>query len=174
MVIDFLNVIKTRRSCRKYSDEQIGDADLQLVLEAGTWAPTARGLQDPLIVAVQSPTLIAKLSAMNAVVMGVKTDPYYGAPTIILVFASESNHNAIQDGSCVLQNIMLAAHAIGLSTCWINREMEMFATPEGKALLAEMGLPSDIMGIGALSIGYADGPLREAKPRKEGYARVIK
>lgn len=174
MYNEFINLIKTRRSCRNYTAEQVADEQLALVMEAGTYAPTAHGAQDPLIVAVQDPQLMQRIVAMNAAVMGVSSNPYYGAPTVILVFASADNANALQDGSCVLQNMMLAAHALGLGTCWINREREMFATPEGRALMADMGLPEGLMGVGALAIGTPAAEPHPAKPRKQGYAKVLK
>lgn len=156
-----LDLIKTRRSCRHYKAEQISDEELNAVLEAGTYAPTGHGKQDPVIVAVQNPELKARLAKMNAEVMGVDSNPYYDAPTYLLVFASEDNANAFQDGSCVLENMMLAAHALGLATCWINREYQMFQTEEGKNIMKEIGLKEGLIGIGALSLGY---PSREPKP----------
>ncbi len=170
---EVLENIKTRRSCRRYSKEQVKDEELKAVLEAGAYAPTAKGRQDPYIVAVQNEEDRRQLAAMNAKVMGVDTNPYYDAPTYVLVFAPDGGHNSLQDGSCVLENMMLAAHAVGLASCWINREIEMFSTPEGKALMAKWGLPEGLMGVGALSLGYADGPMKEPKPRKEGYYRVV-
>lgn len=172
---EFLELLKTRRSCRKYEARQIGDEELNAVLEAGTFAPTAKGMQDPYIVAVQNKDDLEQLTRMNAAVMGTTSNPYYGAPTYIIVLASATNKNAFQDGSCVLQNMMLAAHALGLGTCWINREYEMFQTEEGHALLRKWGLPDGLIGIGALSIGYpAEGGIHAAKPRKEGYMRLIR
>jgi nitroreductase len=170
---EVLTAIKTRRSCRRYGKEQVKDEDLKAVLEAGTYAPTAKGMQDPYIVAVQNEADLKQLAAMNAAVMGTSTNPYYDAPTYILVFATDGGRNALQDGSCVLENMMLAAHAVGLATCWINREREMFETPEGKALMAKWGLPEGLMGVGALSIGYAEGPMKAPKERKEGYYRIV-
>ncbi|WP_300727766.1 nitroreductase [uncultured Bacteroides sp.] len=174
MGTDMLQVIKTRRSCRKYKAEQVSDTELKAVLEAGTYAPTSRGMQSPFIVAVQNEKLLRKLADMNARVMGTTSNPYYDAPTYVLVFASLESHNPVQDGSCVLENMMLAAHAIGLASCWIHREREMFETPEGKDLIREWGLPDNIIGIGALALGYPDAKLPEPKPRKDGYYRVIK
>lgn len=171
---DLLNLIKTRRSCRKYKTCQVEDEKLDAVLEAGEYAPSAHGAQDPIIVAVQKKTLMERLSAMNAKVMGVSSDPFYNAPTYIFVFASADNNNALQDGSCALENMMLAAHALGLGTCWINREIEMFGTDEGRAVMGEMGLPEGLMGVGALALGYPEGEPRPAKPRKEGHVRVLK
>lgn len=171
---NFLEIIKTRRSCRKYKSGQITDDELNAVLEAGTYAPTSRGMQTPFIVAVQEKEQLKELAAMNAEVMGVSSNPYYDAPTYVLVFAPEGNGNAVQDGSCVLENMMLAAHAIGLGSCWINREQEMFATERGKVLMRKWGLPDGLRGIGALALGYPDGEMSPAKPRKEGYIRVIR
>ena len=170
----FLKLIKTRRSCRKYKPEQITDNELRAVLEAGTYAPTGHGSQAPFIVAVQNDEQKRKLSEMNAAIMGVTSDPYYGAPTFVLVFAPEDYDNAVQDGSCILENMMLAAHAIGLASCWINRERQMFATDEGRGLMKQWGLPEGLKGIGALALGYpATGP-KEPKPRKEDYFRIVK
>ena len=172
-----LRALRERRSIRSYKPEQITDEELQAVLEAGTWAPTARGFQDPWIVAVQNPALLAKISRMNAAVWGKEDiDPFYGAPTYVLVFASdpETWKNGVPDGSLVLGNMMLAAHAIGLGSCWINREREMFATDEGRALMAELGLPEGLIGVGALALGYPAAPPRDPKPRKENYYRVVK
>ncbi|WP_072532231.1 nitroreductase family protein [Bacteroides ilei] len=174
METDFLKIIETRRSCRKYKKEQVKDSELKAVLEAGTYAPTSRGMQSPYIVAVQNEAVLRKLAGMNAKVMGATSNPYYDAPTYVLVFASLDSHNPVQDGSCVLENMMLAAHAIGLASCWIHREREMFETPEGKELIREWGLPENIIGVGALALGYADGDLPKPKPRKEGYYRIVK
>jgi nitroreductase len=174
METDFLKIIETRRSCRKYKKEQVKDSELKAVLEAGTYAPTSRGMQSPYIVAVQNEAVLRKLAGMNAKVMGSTSNPYYDAPTYVLVFASLDSHNPVQDGSCVLENMMLAAHAIGLASCWIHREREMFETPEGKELIREWGLPENIIGVGALALGYADGDLPKPKPRKEGYYRIVK
>lgn len=169
-----LEIIKTRRSCRKYRPEQITDEELKLVLEAGTFAPTSRGLQAPYIVAVQNDGQKAQLAAMNAVVMGVTSNPYYDAPTYVLVLAPADAPNPVQDGSCILENMMLAAHAIGLGSCWIHREREIFEKPEAKELLAAWGLPQNLVGIGALSLGYPAGEPAPAKPRKADYYRIIK
>ena len=105
METNFLKIIRTRRSCRSYKPEQITDDQLNLVLEAGTYAPTSRGLQSPFIVAVQNKELLNRLAKMNAEVMGVTTNPYYDAPTYILVFVPEDAPNGVQDASLVLENI---------------------------------------------------------------------
>ena len=171
-----LQALRTRRSIRNYKPEQITDEELETVLEAGTWAPTAKGVQDPWIVAVQNPALLERISRMNREVWGKDVDPFYGAPTYVLVFASDPEKwkNSVPDGTLVLGNMMLAAHAIGLGSCWINREREMFATPEGKALMRELGVDESLIGIGALSLGYPASFPPSVKPRKDGYYRIIR
>ena len=171
---NFLEIIRTRRSYRSYKPEQITDEQLNAVLEAGTYAPTSRGLQSPFIVAIQNEDLKARLAKMNAEIMGVTTNPYYDAPTYVLVFVPTDAPNGIQDASLVMENMMLAAHAQGLGSCWIHREREMFATKEGKELMQQWGLPEGLVGIGALALGYPDAEPSPAKPRKEGYTRVIR
>ena len=172
---EVIKVLATRRSIRSYKPEQITDEELKTVLEAGTWAPTAKGLQDPWIVAVQNPGLLKRISRMNAAVWGREDiDPFYGAPTFVLVFGTADWGNAVPDGSLVLGNMMNAAHAIGLGSCWINREREMFVTEEGKALMKELGLPDGLIGIGALALGYPAAPPKDPKPRKENYYRIVK
>ena len=170
----FLEIIRTRRSYRSYQPEQITDEQLNAVLEAGTYAPTSRGLQSPFIVAIQNEELKARLAKMNAEIMGVTTNPYYDAPTYVLVFVPSDAPNGIQDASLVMENMMLAAHAQGLGSCWIHREREMFATEEGKELMQQWGLPEGLVGIAALALGYPSGEPSPAKPRKEGYTRVIR
>lgn len=171
---EVLKAIRERRSIRRYTDEQIKDDELQAVLEAGTWAATGHGTQDPWIVAVQKSETLDQLRKMNAEVMGVTSDPYYGAPTIVLVFAGKDNVNNERDASLVLGNMMIAAHSIGLATCWINREDTMFDTEEGQKLIKEFGLPDNVKGIGALSLGYAASHPHSVKPRKADYYRIIR
>lgn len=171
---EILKAIRERRSIRRYKSEQITDEELQTVLEAGTWAATGHGNQEPFIVAVQNPETCNRLRQMNAEVMGVDSDPYYGAPTIVLVFAQADCLNNVKDGSLALGNMMLAAHSIGLASCWINREDTMFASDEGKQLMQAWNLPEGLIGVGALSLGYASSHPHTVKPRKDDYYRVIK
>ena len=118
---EVLKAMKTRRSIRKYKPEQITDEQLDAILEAGTYAATGMGKQSPVIVVVQKPELIAKLSKMNAAVMGSSNDPFYGAPTVLIVLADPEIGTYHEDGSLVMGNLMLAAHAVGVDSCWIHR-----------------------------------------------------
>ena len=171
---EVLKAIRERRSIRRFQEKQISDDELKSVLDAGTWAATGHGTQDPWIVAVQNPQLMQRLSAVNAEIMGITSNPYYDAPTIVLVFASADNYNRERDASLVLGNMMLAAHCIGLASCWINRVDEMFKRDELKALLKEWGLPDGLVGVGSLALGYAASQPRTVKERKTDYYRVIK
>ncbi|MCR4815744.1 MAG: nitroreductase [Bacteroidales bacterium] len=173
---EILKALRERRSVRAYQPEQIKDEELKAVLDAGTFAPTGMNYQDPWIVAVQNPDIIARLVRMNAAVMGSDGNPYYDAPTIVLVFCSKPDkwENGFADGTLVLGNMMNAAHAIGLGSCWINRERQMFNTDEGRELMRSFGLPDGLMGVGALALGYPAKPLAPARPRKENYYRIVK
>ena len=168
-----LNALKTRRSIRKYKPEQIKKEELLAVLEAGTYAPTGMGKQNPIMVAVQNPEMVKKLSTLNAAVMNSKNDPFYGAPTVIVVFGNEESGNCIQDASCVMDNLLNAAHAVGLGSCWINRAKEVFESPEGKVIKEEWGIPENYVGVGNCILGYIDGEALEPKPRKEDYYKII-
>lgn len=137
-----LEVLKNRRSIRKFQSRQISAEELDTVLEAGTYAPTAGGRQAPVIVAVQDAETVAALDAMNAKVMGnASAHPYYGAPTILLVMAPEEDAQGELDCSAIGGNLLNAAYAVGLGSCWIHRSKEMFESEEGKALLKKWGLP---------------------------------
>lgn len=164
--------LMTRRSIRKYKPEQITREELETVLNAGICAPTAMNKQSPIIVAVQNKDDIAYLSKLNAAVKGMTGDPFYGAPTVLVVLADAENANAVPDGSLVLGNLMNAAHAIGLGSCWINRAREVFATDEGKALLKKWGIEGDYIGVGNCILGYSDEQ-PQMKPRKENYVHYV-
>ena len=155
METNFLEIIRTRRSCRSYKPDQITDEQLNAVLEAGTYAPTSRGLQSPFIVAVQNDALKARLAKMNAEVMGVTTNPYYDAPTYVLVFVPSDAPNGVQDASLVLENMMLAAHAQGLGSCWIGS----FDKEKTHSLL-ELSAETEVVYL--ISVGYpAETPVWE-------------
>lgn len=165
-----LQDLKTRRSCRKYRPEQIKEEELNAILEAGTYAPTGRGRQSPVIVAVQDKATVAKLSKLNAAVMGGGSDPFYGAPTVVVVLADKTVHTYLEDGALVMGNLLNAAHAVGVDSCFIYRAKEVFETQEGKALLKQWGLGDNYAGIGNCILGYAaDGGTVKAAPRKSNY-----
>ena len=165
-----LNTLKQRRSCRKYLPKQVEQEALDLILEAGTYAPTGMNRQAPVIVAVQDKATRDKIAKMNAAVMGVDTDPFYGAPTVVVVLADPSVRTYVYDGALVMGNLMNAAHAVGVDSCYIFRAKEVFATEEGKEMLRSWGIPDNFEGIGNCILGYRDeGGVKEAAPRKANY-----
>ena len=162
-----------RRSCRKYSTTQIKNDELNSVLKSGEYAPTGMGRQSPIIVVLQNKSTIDRLSQLNAKIMGKDEDPFYGAPTVLVVLADKNIGTCIEDGSLVLGNLMNAAYSLGLGSCWIHRAKEEFETDEGKELLKEWNIPENYVGIGHCILGYPEEKSK-AKPRKEDYIRFIK
>lgn len=170
-----IKTLLNRRSIRKYKSEQIKDEELNLVLEAGKYAPSGGNQQSELFVVVQNKKVIEKITKMNAAVIGKEgADPYYGAPTIILVFADKTKATPLEDASLALGNMYNAAYSIGLGSCWIHRTKQMFESEEGKALLKEWGIEGDYVGVGSCILGYSDCEHPEAAPRKDNFVVMIK
>ena len=161
----------TRRSIRRYKDTQVPDNLLDQVLEAGLYAPTGMNTQNIVMVAVRDQETRDLMSKLNAAVMGSDRDPFYGAPCVIVVLGYADGYPVVENGSLVLGNLMNAAHAVGLGSCWIHRAKQVFESPEGKALLRRWGLSEDLVGVGNCILGYADED-PAPKPRKEG--RIVK
>ncbi|MBR6514619.1 MAG: nitroreductase [Clostridia bacterium] len=165
-----LKSLKERRSIRSYKDKQVEEEALQAILEAGTYAATGMNRQVPIIVCVQDKQTIEQLRRMNAEIMGTPDkDPFYGAPTVLIVLASTERPTYVEDGSLVLGNLMNAAYAVGVDSCWIHRAKQEFESEEGKALLKKWGIEGDYVGIGHLILGYRDCELPAPSPRKENY-----
>lgn len=158
----------TRRSIKKYKPDPVPREMLDQILKAGTYAACGMGRQSPIIIAVTDKTVRDELSALNAKIMGASGDPFYGAPAVLIVLADKSIPTHVYDGSLVMGNLMNAAHALGLGSCWIHRAKETFELPEGKALLNKLGITGDYEGIGNCIVGYP-AEKKEAKPRKENY-----
>ncbi|OUN36156.1 nitroreductase [Lachnoclostridium sp. An76] len=171
-----LKDLKERRSIRAYKPEQIKEEELQKILEAGTYAPTGMGMQSPKIIVVQDKETRDYLSKLNARVMDdEESDPFYGAPTVLVVLASKERPTCVEDGALVMGNLMNAAYAVGVGSCWIHRAREVFGSEEGKALLKKWGVEGDYIGVGHCILGYpADGAVPEAKPRKDDYIVYVR
>nr|WP_295265365.1 nitroreductase [uncultured Blautia sp.] len=171
---DVLETIKSRRSIRKYKSDMVPQDKLEKIIEAGTYAATGMGKQSPIIVAVTNKELRDRLSAMNAKIMGVNSDPFYGAPVVLIVLADKSRPTYLYDGSLVMGNLMLEAEAQGIGSCWIHRAKEEFESEEGKEILKSLGIEGDYEGIGHCVLGFADGPAPKAAPRKDSYVYYVK
>ncbi len=172
------NII-TRRSIRSYDkNRKVEKEKLDKILEAGTYAACGMGAQSPLIVVVQDDKTREKLRKMNLKAMG-KTgnediDPFYGAPTIVIVLADKSIMTYKEDGSLVIGNMMIAAHSLEIDSCWIHRAYEEFESDEGKELLKMWGIDEDkYVGVGHCILGYRDGEYPNPKSRKQDYIRYV-
>jgi nitroreductase len=165
-----LENIRTRRSCRSFDPEkEVPHEIIEKIMEAGTWAPTGRGKQSPLIIRVTDKTLRDKLAKMNREILGTENDTFYGAPVVLIVLADKDIPTYIYDGCLVMENLMLAAHALGVDSCWIHRAKEEFESEEGKALLSDLGITGNYEGIGHCILGYGTKTWGEGAARKENY-----
>ena len=168
---NFSELIKKRRSTRKFTDEELSQDEVVALLKAALMSPSSKRTNCWQFVVVDDKEMLERLShckAHGAEFLG-------GAPLAIVVLGDPLVSDVwIEDTAIASLMIQLQAEDLGLGSCWIHREREMFATEEGKQLMEEWGLPEGLMGIGALSLGYPDGEPAPAKPRKPEYFRVIK
>ena len=166
-------LLKSRRSIRRYKPEQVSEDLLDAVLEAGLYAASGMNTQNTVMVAVRDKETRDQLSRMNAAVMGVDSDPFYGAPCVVVVLVDPERYTWVEDGSLVMGNLMQAACEAGLGSCWIHRAKQTFETEEGKEILRSLGIEGDYEGIGHCVLGYPDCELPQAAPRKENYVYYV-
>ena len=167
---EILTALEERRSVRAYKPDRISDEQLNAILRAGTYAPTGKNRQSPIMIVVQDKKTREMLRRMNAAILGTPdADPFYGAPTIVVVLVDRNINTCIEDGSLVMGNLMNAAYAVGVDSCWIHRAREEFDSDEGRAWLRSLGIEGDYMGIGHCILGYRDCDYPEKRARKENY-----
>ncbi|MCD8310234.1 MAG: nitroreductase [Prevotellaceae bacterium] len=174
---EIIACLKTRRSIRDFDTAKMPTEEvLNQIIEAGIYAPTGAGWQSPIIIAVTDKAVRDRLSKLNAQCLGITTDPFYGAPVVLVVLANRAYPTYVYDGSLVMGNLMNAAHALGVDSCWIHRAKEVFGSEDGKALLKSWGVEGDYEGIGHCVLGYrsASCPEPVAKPRKPDYVHYVK
>ena len=164
-----LKNILSRRSTKNYKPDMVPMEIIDRICEAGTYAANGRSAQAPIIVAVTNKTVRDELSRLNAEVMGADIDPFYGAPVVLVVLADKSVPTYVYDGSCVMENLMLAVNALGVGSCWIHRAKQVFEGEYGKELLKKLGVEGEFEGIGNCIIGYPAGEPKPQAPRKENY-----
>lgn len=166
---EVINAMETRRSVRKFKGELPSQETIDEIIRAGTYAASGMGRQPVIIIEVTDKKLRDAISAKNAEIAGMKpgSDPFYGAPVILIVLAQKDVPTHVYDGSLVMGNLMLAAHALGLGSCWIHRAREEFDSDFGKDILKKLGVEGEYEGIGHVALGYADGDEPKAAPRKE-------
>lgn len=184
MNIQALENMKARRSCRAFLPDMPARELIEKVCEAGTWAPTGHGKQAPIILAVTNRALRDRLSEMNARIWNELTvarggqahkgiDPFYGAPVVLVVLSDRKVPTYLYDGCSVIGNLVNAAHAVGLGSCWIHRAKQEFDSPEGKAILKELGIEGDYEGIDHVVLGYPAKEIPAPLPRKQDYVRWV-
>lgn len=165
-----------RRSCRSFRPDMIPAEVIDQIIEAGLYAASGKGTQDVIILAATNKVFRDKLSDVNRQIMSKPEgfDPFYGAPVVLIVLGKKSHFTHVYDGSLVMGNLMLAAHTLGIASCWIHRAKEEFEMPQYKELLKAVGLQEEYEGIGHCVLGYADGPLPPPPARKEKRVFYIK
>lgn len=165
---EVIKAMKERRSIRKYKPDMVPKETIDQIVEAGLYAASGRGKQSVITVVVTNKELRDRLAACNAKIAGMPegTDPFYGAPVVLIVLGDKNWPTSIYDGSLVMGNMMLAAHTLGLGSCWIHRAKEEFETEEYEKLLADLGVQGEYQGIGHCIVGYIDGEVPAPAERK--------
>lgn len=172
---EVLEAMKSRRSCRSFKSDAVPQEVIDQICEAGTFAASGMNRQPCKILVIKDKALRDRLAVMNAGFMGkgADFDPFYGAPVVLVVIADKSSSTYLYDGSLMIGNLMLAAHTLGLGSCWIHRAKEEFETAECKALMKELGIEGEFEGIGHVALGYDASSPRNAPPRRENAVYTI-
>jgi nitroreductase len=172
---DLIDEIMNRRSIRKFKSDMVPKEDIDKIIKAGLYAPSGRGLQSPIIIAVTNKEFRDKLATVNRKIGGFPEDldPFYNGPVVLIVLADKSTHTHVYDGSVVMENLLLAASGLGYGSIWIHRAKEEFEMDEYKKVLKDLGIDGDYEGIGHCVIGYIDEDIPEAAPRKDNRVYYI-
>lgn len=179
----YIENIISRRSVKKYQDKPVPLELIEEIVKAGTYAPSGMNRQSAIILAVTNKEMRNRISKINLdVVMKNRlqttsghSDPFYGAPVVLVVLGKKDISTRVYDGALVIENMMLAANSLGLGSCWVHRAKESFETEEGKQILSDLGITEAYEGIGNCIIGYpAKDALRPQKTRKDHYVYWIK
>ena len=167
---EIIRAMEERRSIRSFKPEMPPKEVLQQIVEAGLYAASGKGQQAAIVVAVTNKALRDKLAEENRRIAGAPegTDPFYGAPAVLVVLGRKDWPTHVYDGSLVMGNLLLAAHALGLGSIWIHRAKEEFEEPEYQQLLKDLGVEGDWEGIGHCAVGYLNGEAPAPAPRKPG------
>lgn len=170
-----LEKIETRRSIRKFKNTMIPRDVIDQIIKAGTYAATGRNHQGCKIICVTNPELRNQLSEVNRKIGGWQEgfDPFYGAPVVLIVLADKNWPTHVYDGSLVMGNLMLAAHELGIGSCWIHRAKEEFEMEIGQQILRDLKIEGEWEGIGHCVLGYPDGDQPATPERKEDWVHYI-
>ncbi len=170
---DLLEVINSRVSVKSYKSDPVPQDLIDKVIEAGLNAPSGLNSQKTIILAVTDKETRDLLSFLNAGKDPFKrADPFYNAPCVLVVLVEKNAPTYLYDGPIVMENMLLAAHALGLGACWIHRAKETFEMDEGKAILKKLGIEGEYEGVGNCVIGYPE-TIPAKKARKENRVYYI-
>lgn len=169
-----IKTILNRRSVRSYQPKQITEEELNIILKAGTYAPSAMNQQSTHFTVIQNREIMNELVTLGKEAVGRDQNPFYDAPTVVLVFAKKDNIAPVQDASLAIENIFLAAASLNIGSCWINCVNRMFNTEKGKELKKKLGVSEEYMSVGSCILGYSSGDVKEAAPRKEDFVNIIR
>lgn len=167
---EIIRAMEERRSIRSFKPEMPPKEVLQQIVEVGLYAASGKGQQAAIVVAVTNKALRDKLAEENRRIAGAPegSDPFYGAPAVLVVLGRKDWPTHVYDGSLVMGNLLLAAHALGLGSIWIHRAKEEFEEPEYRQLLKDLGVEGEWEGIGHCAVGYLNGEAPAPAPRKPG------
>ena len=191
--MELLELMKHRRSIRKYQQRQVELADLQKVMEAGAYAPNAGGGQRSILLAIRNPALVELVGRLNlrrfdrtrlagSYVSREQPsnidDPsiksgFYGAPTVVAVFSQKNFLYGVPDAFCCAENMVLEATALGLASCIVARGEETFDSEEGRALLQTWEIPENYIARCFVLLGYCDGKYPQGKPRRADRLKIV-
>ena len=171
-----LENMKSRRSVRKFKPDMVPQEILDQIMESGLYAASGMGRQATIMIQVTNKEMRDKIAQMNQEIGGWKEgfDPFYGAPVILIVLADASCPTAVYDGSLTMGNLMLAAHDLGIGSCWIHRAKEEFESEEGKQILEGLGITGNYIGVGHCALGFTDGAYPDVIPRKDNRVYYIR
>ena len=166
---DVIKAMIERRSIRKFKPDMLPKETIDEIINAGLYAASGMGKQNPIIISVTNKEFRDKLAKINSKIAGwgEDFDPFYGAPVILIVLADKNWFTGVYDGSLVIGNMMLAADTLGIGSCWIHRAKEEFEMSEYKELLKSLGIEGEWEGVGHCAIGYSDMPKPNPPERKE-------
>ncbi|NLN07712.1 MAG: nitroreductase family protein [Firmicutes bacterium] len=177
---NILEVIKKRRSVRMFKPDRVKKEDLEAVMEAAIYAPSARNLQPWHFTVITDDKLINELSSLAKAAMAADHNSLYQrraadanfhvfhhAPVVIIVSGAESSPWAQADCAAATQNIMLAAEALGIGTCWVNLFLFAFRGEGGEALLGRLGIPEGYRPLYSIALGYKAHDNWPVPPRKK-------
>jgi nitroreductase len=182
-----INVIRNRRSTRRFLEDQIKEEELMSILEAGIYAPSASNGQPWHFTVLQNKDIIDRLSdsfkeiakrSDNEYVKeygnNEKFHVFYNSPTVIFVSGEANNMSASVDCAAAVENMLIAAEALNIGSCWVGFIAYLLNSEEGKPFLKELGIPEGFKQIHSVALGYKRINITNAPRRKEDTVNFVR